>query len=159
MTALAYPVVYTGIDELEASLGVELGPTDWLAMEQPRIDTFADCTEDHQWIHVDTARAADGPFGATVAHGFLTLSLVPHFIAQLRRVEGLLMGVNYGLEKVRFPSPVRAGSRIRARATLTKFDRVSEATVQIITTTTIEVEGSDKPACVSELVARYTFAS
>jgi len=159
MTATTYPVVFAGIDELEASLDVELGPTPWLAMEQSRIDTFADCTEDHQWIHVDPTRGAAGPFGATVAHGFLTLSLVPHFIAQLRRVDGLLMGVNYGLERVRFPAPVRAGSRIRARATMTSFQRLTTGSAQLITTTTVEVEGSEKPACVCELVARYTFAA
>jgi len=158
MTTVPGPVVFAGIDELEASLGVELGPTPWVAMEQPRIDTFADCTEDHQWIHVDPERGAAGPFGATVAHGFLTLSLVPHFIAQLRRVDGLLMGVNYGLEKVRFPAPVRAGSRIRARATMTGFGRLAPNSAQLITTTTVEVDGSAKPACVCELVARYTFA-
>lgn len=154
----SYPVVFSGIEELEASLGVELGPTEWFEIDQTRVDTFADCTEDRQWIHVDPVRAAAGAFGATVAHGFLTLSLMPYFIANLRRVDGLLMGVNYGLEKVRFPSAVRTGARVRTRATMTKFERLGEKSVQLITTTTVEVEDSDKPACVCELVSRYTFA-
>lgn len=149
--------VYRGIDELEAAKGVELGPTDWFAMDQRRIDAFADTTEDHQWIHVDPVRGEAGPFGATVAHGFLTLSLVPYFIAQLRQVEGARMGVNYGLNKVRFPSPVRAGSRVRARTTMTEFERLSDTLVQLVTQTTIEVEGSDKPGCVADLVSRYYF--
>ena len=103
------------IADLEASVGHEAGPTDWFVMEQSRIDTFADATEDHQWIHVDPQRAAAGPFGTTVAHGFLTLSLVPYFAGQLRRIEGARMGINYGLDRVRFPAPVPAGARIRAR--------------------------------------------
>jgi acyl dehydratase len=150
-------VVYLGVDELEAALGVELGPTAWFDVAQDRIDGFADDTEDHQWIHVDPARAAQGPFGGTVAHGFLTLALVPYFVNQLRRIDGVRMGVNYGLEKVRFPAPVLAGSRIRARSAMVGFDRIAEDAVQIVTRVTIEVEGSAKPACVAELVARYYF--
>jgi acyl dehydratase len=149
--------VFAGLEELQAARGVELGPTDWVVMEQARIDAFADTTDDHQWIHVDPARAADGPFGATVAHGFLTLSLVPWFIAQLRRVDGLRMGVNYGLDRVRFPAPVRAGSRVRARATMTSVEPIAADAAQVITRTTVEVEGSDKPGCVADLVARYHF--
>ncbi|WP_405136525.1 MaoC family dehydratase [Nocardia sp. NBC_01388] len=150
--------VYRGIDELEAAIGQELGPTEWFTMTQSRIDGFADGTEDHQWIHVDPTRAADSPYGATVAHGFLTLSLVPYFVNRLRRIDGVRMGVNYGLEKVRFPTPVRAGSRIRARTTMVQFDRLDEKSIQLTTRTAIEVEGEPKPACVADLVSRYYLA-
>ncbi|MFF3574055.1 MaoC family dehydratase [Nocardia jiangxiensis] len=149
--------IYRGIADLEAAVGQELGPTEWFLMEQKRIDGFADDTEDHQWIHVDPERAAQGPFGATLAHGFLTVSLVPYFLNQLRRIEGIRMGVNYGLNKVRFPAPVRGGDRIRARSTLIGAERVGEDGVQLITGTTVEIEGGDKPGCVAELVARYYF--
>ncbi|MCW2717889.1 MaoC family dehydratase [Pseudonocardia sp.] len=148
---------YRSVTDLEKAVGQELGPTDWFTMEQSRVDGFADETEDHQWIHVDPERAADGPFGATVAHGFLTLSLLPYFVNQLRRIEGAKMGVNYGLNKVRFPSPVRVGSRVRARTTLVEVAPVGDGAVQMITRTTIEAEGSDKPACVADLVSRYYF--
>jgi len=148
---------YDGIADLEAAVGRELGPTDWLTVDQARIDGFADDTEDHQWIHVDAGRAAAGPFGATVAHGFLTLSLVPYFVSQLRSIDGARMGINYGLDRVRFPSPVRAGSRIRARATLVSLDKVGDGAVQIVNRVTIEVEGSAKPACVADLVSRHYF--
>ncbi|MEX5637792.1 MaoC family dehydratase [Parafrankia sp. FMc2] len=151
--------IFGGIQDFEDAVGRELGPTDWLTVEQSRVDGFADDTEDHQWIHVDTERAADGPFGATVAHGFLTLSLLPYFVNQLRRIEGVRMGVNYGLNKVRFPAPVRVGSRIRARATMTGLERVGDDAVQLVTRIAIEVEGCDKPACVADLVSRYYFAS
>lgn len=149
--------IYSSVEELKAAQGVELGPTDWFTMEQSRIEGFADCTNDHQWIHVDTEKASGGPFGATVAHGFLTVSLVPYFIGRLRRIEGTRMGVNYGLNKVRFPSPVRAGSRVRARSTMVELDEVGQDAVQLVTRTVIEVEGSDKPACVADLVSRYYF--
>jgi acyl dehydratase len=145
-----------GIADLEASVGQEAGPTDWFVMDQSRIDTFADATEDHQWIHVDPQRAAAGPFGTTVAHGFLTLSLVPYFAGQLRRVNGARMGINYGLDKVRFPAPVPAGARIRARSTLISCDQVGEA-VHLVNRVTIEVEGSAKPACVADVVSRLYF--
>lgn len=158
-TAAPDVVVYRSVAELEAAVGRELGPTGWFTVDQSRIDGFADDTEDHQWIHVDPDRAAQGPFGATVAHGFLTLSLVPYFLSRLRRVEGVRMGVNYGLDKVRFPAPVRAGSRTRARTVMTRLDRIAEDAVQMVTRTTIEVEGGDKPACVADLVSRYYFAA
>jgi len=154
----AAPVVYRGVEDLEAAVGRELGPTDWFTVDQSRIDGFADDTEDHQWIHVDPERAAAGPFGATVAHGFLTLSLVPYFVNRLRRIDGVRMGVNYGLDRVRFPSPVRAGSRIRARMTMTSVERIGDAAVQLVTRTTIEAEGGQKPACVADLVSRYHFS-
>ncbi|AZG45440.1 MaoC family dehydratase [Gordonia insulae] len=151
----AHAVVYRGVSALKASVGQKLGPTDWLLVDQSRIDSFADDTEDHQWIHVDPDRAADGPFGGTIAHGFLTLSLVPHFINQLRRVEGVAMGVNYGLDRVRFPSPLRAGSRIRATTETITVDEVGPGIVQVVTRTVVEAEGAPKPVCVADLVARY----
>lgn len=155
--APADAAVYRGMAALEAAVGDELGPTPWLVVDQRRIDGFADDTLDHQWIHVDPERAASGPFGATVAHGFLTLSLVPYFVNQLRRIDGAVMGVNYGLDRVRFPAAVRAGSRIRARSVMASVERIGENAVQVVTRTTIELEGSAKPACVADLVARYYF--
>jgi len=155
--APAGAVVYRGVSDLEKAVGEVIGPTPWLVVDQSRIDGFADDTLDHQWIHVDPARAATGPFGATVAHGFLTLSLVPYFVNQLRRIENVAMGVNYGLDRVRFPSPVRSGTRIRARAVMVSAERIGERAVQLTTRTTIESEGETKPACVADLVARYYF--
>ena len=109
---------FTGIAEIAAAVGTELGTSDWVTIDQGRIDAFADATGDHQWIHVDAERAKAGPFGTTIAHGFLTLSLLPSFFAQIYRVEGIAMGINYGLGKARFPSPVRVGSRLRATSRL-----------------------------------------
>lgn len=148
---------YGSVADLEAAVGKEIGPSEWFLIEQSRIDGFADDTEDHQWIHVDTEQAAAGPYGATIAHGFLTLSLVPYFISQLRTVENIRMGINYGLEKVRFPAPVKAGSRVRARATLVDMKKVGDGAVQLVNRVTVEVEGGDKPVCVAELVGRYYF--
>ncbi|HVW45062.1 MAG TPA: MaoC family dehydratase [Amycolatopsis sp.] len=150
-------VIFRSVEDLEAAVGRELGPTDWLPIEQARINGFADDTEDHQWIHVDTERAADGPFGGTVAHGFLTLSLLPYFINRIRRIENLRMGVNYGLNKVRFPAPVVAGSRVRCRITMISADRIGDDAIQVVTRGVIEVEGAEKPACVAELVSRHYF--
>ncbi len=150
---------YSAISDLEAAVGTETGPTDWFTIDQDRINAFADATEDHQWIHVDPDRAASGPFGTTVAHGFLTLSLVPYFASQLRRTEGVRMGINYGLDRVRFPAPVPSGSRVRARSTLISCDRVDGAAdaAQLVNRVTIEVEGSPKPACVADMVSRLYF--
>jgi acyl dehydratase len=148
---------YRDIAGLEAAVGREIGPTEWFTMDQSRIDGFADDTEDHQWIHVDPERAAAGPYGGTVAHGFLTLSLVPYLANQLRRVEGARMGINYGLDRVRFPAPVRSGARIRARATLISCDRIGDDAVHMVSRVTVEVEGSDKPACVADMVGRVYF--
>jgi acyl dehydratase len=149
--------VYRSIEDLESAKGVEVGPGDWFVIEQDRINGFADDTEDHQWIHVDPARAAEGPFGATVAHGFLTLSLVPFFVGKLRQVENVKMGINYGLNKVRFPTPVKVGSRLRGRMTLVEIERIGDAAVQTVGRVTLDLEGSDKPACVAEMVSRYYF--
>lgn len=149
--------IYRSVDDLKGAVDKELGPTEWLTVEQSRVDGFADDTEDHQWIHVDVERAATGPFGATVAHGFLTLSLVPYFLNKLRAIEDARMGVNYGLNKVRFPYPVRVGSRIRGRSTLVQFDQIEDDVVQLVNRVTIEVEGSEKPGCVADLVSRQYF--
>ena len=156
-TAPAGITVYHGVEDLVAAVGTELGPSAWLAMEQARIDLFADATEDHQWIHVDTMRAAESPYGETIAHGFLTLALIPHFMSSLRRFDGVRMGINYGLDKVRFPTAVPSGSRVRGRMRLDQVDPLPDDGVQVTTTITVEVEGQDKPACVATLLSRYYF--
>ena len=149
--------IIRSVDELRAAIGKELGPGEWFTVEQPRVDGFADVTEDHQWIHVDPQKAADGPFGRTVAHGFLTLSLVPHLANGVRRLDGVTMGINYGLNKVRFPSPVPVGARVRAAVVVTDVDDLPDGGVQMVNRVTLELEGSEKPACVAEMVSRAYF--
>ncbi|EAQ00617.1 hypothetical protein JNB_10599 [Janibacter sp. HTCC2649] len=156
-TAPADVTVYRGVDDLLAAIGQELGPTEWLTMQQARIDAFADATEDHQWIHVDPSRAAESPYGATIAHGFLTLSLLPYFMSSLRRFDGVRMGINYGLDKVRFPAAVPTGTRIRGRMRMDDVQALPDNGVQLTTTITVEVEDAAKPACVATLVSRYYF--
>ncbi len=135
-------------------VGKELGPTGWLEVTQERIDTFADATDDHQWIHVDPARAAEGPFGTTIAHGYLTLSLcAPLLTEALAGLRSESMSINYGTNRVRFPSPVPAGSRIRARVTVESVDEVPGGE-QAVLLTTVEREGGEKPVCVAEIVLR-----
>ncbi|MFJ3657218.1 MaoC family dehydratase [Streptomyces nigra] len=151
---MAEPRIFTGADDLKAAVGEQLGYTDWLEVDQKRIDTFAEATGDHQWIHVDPERAASGPFGTTIAHGYLTLSLLPLFGPQLIAVEGVKMGVNYGTNKVRFPAPVPVGSRLRATAVITGVTDVPGG-VQVCVAFTVEREGGDKPVCVAESVSRY----
>jgi acyl dehydratase len=146
--------VFSTPAELAAAVGTEIGVGDWLAVEQSRIDQFAEATGDHQWIHVDPERAAAGPFGATIAHGFLTLSLIPALGQQIYRVEGVRMGINYGLNKVRFPAPVRVGSKVRARVAIAEATEVADGGYQFVSRFTIEVEGQEKPACVAETVTR-----
>lgn len=148
--------VFQSAAELKAAAGQSHGPTDWLTIEQSRIDRFADATGDHQWIHVDPARAAQGPFGTTIAHGFLTLSLVNCFLPQLVRVDGAKMGINYGCDRVRFPSAVRCGARVRGRAEVLGTEDVAGG-VQVKIRVTVEVEGGDKPACVADTLGRYYF--
>jgi acyl dehydratase len=134
--------------------GTRLGPTEWLAIDQPRIDGFAEVTGDKQWIHVDTVRAKDGPFGTTIAHGYLTLSLVNFFLPQMLDVRNFSSGVNVGLDRVRFLAPVPAGARIRGVGEIVKVEAVKgafQSTVRI----TVEIEGSDKPACIAETISRY----
>lgn len=148
--------VFSAPGELLGAVGRELGCSDWLTVDQQRIDLFAEATGDHQWIHVDAARAAAGPFGATIAHGYLTLSLASFFLPQVLRVEGISMGVNYGVNKVRFPRPVLVGSRLRARAVVTSAEELPQgAGVQTVITLTVEIEGEAKPACVVESVSRF----
>jgi len=142
---------FTTTEELEAAVGQDLGATDWLEIDQGRVDLFADATDDHQRIHVDQERAADGPFGGTIAHGYLTLSLIPMLSSQIFAVDTPGARLNYGLNKVRFPMPVRVGARIRARATLVSLTDVP-AGKQLTVAYTIEVEGEAKPACVAETV-------
>ncbi|WP_406370536.1 MaoC family dehydratase [Streptomyces sp. NBC_00647] len=151
---MAEPRTFATVDELRGAVGEQLGYTDWVEIEQKRIDLFAEATGDHQWIHVDPEKAAAGPFGTTIAHGYLTLSLLPLFGPQLINVEGVRMGVNYGTNKVRFPSPVPVGSRLRATATITGVDDVPGG-VQVSVAFTVEREGGDKPVCVAESVSRY----
>src|SRR5437016_12983698 len=143
-----------GLEGVRTLAGRDLGTGDWLEITQERIDAFADATDDHQWIHVDVERAKSGPFGATIAHGFLTLSLIPGLSRGTTRVEGIRMAINYGLNRVRFPAPVRVGSRIRAKLKNLSVTDV-EGGVQVVNEVTVEIEGEAKPACVAEQVARY----
>ena len=145
---------FSGLDEFVAADGAELGPTDWLEVTQDRVNLFADATDDHQWIHVDPERAANGPFGGTIAHGLLTLSLLPHFTHQLYTVDNIAMAINYGYNKVRFITPVRVGAKIRARAQIAKVDQLDGA-VQATVTVTVEIDGSVKPAAVAESIVRF----
>lgn len=146
--------IFKNVDELSAAVGETLGVSDWVIIGQERINAFADATDDHQWIHVDVERAAQGPFGGPIAHGFLTLSLLPAFLRQIYRVDDVRMTINYGLDKVRFPAPVPAGARVRGVTQLlavTTLDGAAQAKLA----TTIEIEGGSKPACVVESIARY----
>ena len=145
---------FSGLEEFVAAEGSQLGPTDWLEVTQERVNLFADATDDHQWIHVDPERAANGPFGATIAHGLLTLSLLPHFTSQMYTVDNIAMAINYGYNKVRFITPIKVGSKVRARAEIAKVDQLDGA-VQATLTTTVEIEGSDKPAAVAESIVRF----
>ena len=149
---------YPNLAALEPLVGSVLGISDWLVIDQPRIDQFAAVTGDDQWIHVDPARAAASMFGSTVAHGFLTLSLIPALLRSSHHVEGVLMGVNYGLNRVRFPAAVPVGSRVRAQFKLQSFERIAGG-VQVVNEATIEREGSAKPVCVAETVTRLYSAA
>ena len=145
--------VFRGIAELEAAVGSHLGYSAWHTVTQEQIDLFAEATGDHQWIHVDPQRAAAGPFGGTIAHGYLTLSLLPALVQELYRVEGVRMGVNYGLNKVRFPAPLPVGSAVRATAELVSAEPVPGG-YQLVSRVTVSADGSDKPCCVAETVTR-----
>ncbi|TGD87075.1 MaoC family dehydratase [Mycolicibacterium sp. CH28] len=150
--------VITCVEDAVAAIGQLLGVGEWKIIDQQRIDSFADVTEDHQWIHLDAVRAAaESPYGATVAHGFLTLALLPRLSKTTFRVENARMGINYGLNKVRLLSPVKAGNRIRVRSDLLSADVVDDRTVNMTVRHTIEVDGSDTPAVVTDLIARYVF--
>jgi acyl dehydratase len=154
---MSLPATFRSADEFRGAVGREYGPSEWLTMEQSRIDQFAQATGDHQWIHVDPERARrESPYGATIAHGYLTLSLVNWFLPQLVVPEGMKMGVNYGVDKVRFPAAVRSGSRVRARAAIAGTEDVPGG-VQVKIRVTVEVEGGEKPACVADTLSRFYF--
>jgi acyl dehydratase len=142
---------FTTTEELTAAIGEDLGPSEWLEVTQERVDAFADATGDHQWIHVDVERAAEGPFGGTIAHGYLTLSLIPQFTPQLFEIDTPGAKLNYGVNKVRFPNPLRVGGRVRATAQIAEVTDV-KAGKQMVTRYTVEIEGETKPACVAETV-------
>ncbi len=142
---------FTTFDQLSEAVGEDLGTTEWLEITQERVDAFADATGDHQWIHVDVERAASGPFGGTIAHGYLTLSLIPQLSPQLFQIDTPGAKLNYGVNKVRFPSPVKVGSRIRATAQISEVSDVA-AGKQMVTRYSLEIEGEPKPACVAETV-------
>ena len=151
-TGAAVPrAAFASPDAVVDAVGTALGPGEWFTIDQARIDAFADATDDHQWIHVDPERAANGPFGATIAHGFLSLSLLPSFLRQIYTVQGLRMGVNYGLNKVRFPAPVKVGAQLRAGAELVSAEPTERG---LLSTIKVTVEAKDVPApvCVAEFL-------
>jgi acyl dehydratase len=148
------PTVFDRPADLLDGVGTDLGASDWLEITQERVDLFADATGDHQWIHVDPERAKDGPFGGTIAHGYLTLSLVNTFLPDLLQVRTFSMGVNYGTDKTRFPAPVPVGRRIRGTGVLTGAEEVKGG-VQVTVTVTVEIEGGERPACVVDTISRF----
>ncbi len=150
----------TALNDLRTMVGTETGLSEWITIDQERINRFAEATGDHQWIHVDEERAAEGPFGSTIAHGYLTLSLIPFLTGRVDpdrpRIPGVRMGINYGVNRVRFPHPVRVGSRLRAR-TLLQEVAPGKGGIQLVEQVTIEIEGESKPACVAECVTLVYF--
>ncbi|MFS2216584.1 MaoC family dehydratase [Telluria sp. Tellsp104] len=147
---------FESADEILAAVGQRLGESDWLQVDQRRIDLFAEATGDHQWIHVDPVRAAAGPFGACIAHGYLTLSLVSYFLPQIIQINNMKMGVNYGCDKIRFPAAVRVGARLRGVGELVRAETVGEG-VQATIRVTVEIEDEQRPACVVDTISRYYF--
>ncbi|HZD38726.1 MAG TPA: MaoC family dehydratase [Actinomycetes bacterium] len=148
-------LVINGLDELKARAGADLGRSQWIQVTQERVNQFADATGDHQWIHVDVEAARAGPFGGTIAHGYLTLSLVIPMLGELLSVSGIRMGINYGLNRVRFPAPVPVGSRIRLAGKLAGVEEISGDSAQVLVDLTVELEDSAKPACVAQAIYRY----
>src|ERR1039458_10019664 len=144
----------SSIEELTKLTGQHLGYSDWHVIDQAQVNLFADATDDHQWIHVDPERAASGPFGGPIAHGYLTLSLIPALIHEVLEVEGMTFGVNYGCNKVRFPAPVKVGAKLRLGASVGSVENV-EGGVQVILEVTLATEDADKPSCAAEVVYRY----
>jgi acyl dehydratase len=144
----------TALTELPGLAGADLGESSWIEITQERVNTFADATDDHQWIHVDVERAAAGPFGGPIAHGFLTLSLIIPMFSELLQVDGAAMGINYGLNRVRFPAPVRVGSRIRGHGVIAEVTEVAGG-LQVTVDLTVEIEGGAKPACAAQGVYRF----
>jgi len=149
------PTVFETPGALAGSVGTHLGYSDWLLIDQERVNLFADATGDHQWIHVDPERAKAGPFGATIAHGYLTMSLVSLFLPQIVEVRGVSMGINYGADRLRFPAPVPVGSRVRGGGELVKVEEVKGGAVQTTVRVTVEIEGSERPACVVDTISRF----
>jgi acyl dehydratase len=145
---------FASLDEFVAATGEDLGHSEWHEITQQQVNAFADATGDHQWIHVDPARAASGPFGTTIAHGFLTLSLLPIFMTEIFRIENLTMGINYGFDRVRFPAPVPVGSKIRAQGTLTEV-RQTERGVLAHIRITVLVEGQSRAACIADSLSLF----
>ena len=141
--------VFDNTGDLQAAVGQELGFSDWVEITQERVNTFADATGDHQWIHVDPERAKSGPFGTTIAHGYLTVSLLPLIAGKIFTVEGPKLVLNYGMNKLRFPNPVKVGARIRSNAVITSVEETPKG-VNMVVTNTVEIEGEAKPACVAE---------
>ncbi|MDQ2960656.1 MAG: MaoC family dehydratase [Candidatus Dormibacteraeota bacterium] len=146
--------VFESLDALRSAIGEDLGTSDWHTVTQEQINTFADATGDHQWIHVDVARAAQGPFGTTIAHGFLTLALLPMLTHQVYTVNGISMAINYGCNRVRFPAPLPSGSRVRAHVTVVGAEDIPGG-LQVVTVVQVEVENGAKPCCVAEAVSRF----
>jgi acyl dehydratase len=147
--------VFQNPQELRGAVGRHLGHSDWLEITQERIDQFAEATGDQQWIHVDPERAKRGPFGKTIAHGYLTQSLVNFFLPQIVQVRGIAMGINYGADRLRFPAPVPVGSKVRAGAELLEVEDTRDGAVQAKLRVTVQIEGSDKPGCVIDTISRY----
>ncbi|ROH86691.1 MaoC family dehydratase [Stagnimonas aquatica] len=150
------PKIFQSAEQLTAAIGQPLGETEWLTVTQERVNLFADATDDHQWIHVDAVKAKDGPFGAPIAHGYLTLSLAARFLPQLIEVQ-MKMGVNYGCDKVRFPAPVKVGQRIRGKGEIVAVEQTKDGGVQSTLRLTVEIEGGAKPACIADTISRYYF--
>ena len=148
--------VFDSPEAILAAVGKPLGTSEWITITQERVNLFADATDDHQWIHVNPEMAKKGPFGAPIAHGYLTLSLVSRFLPEIVEVK-IKMGVNYGTDKVRFPAAVKVGSRIRGRGELISAERTKDGAVQSVIRVTVEIEGGDKPACVADAISRYYF--
>ncbi len=149
-------VVFESVASVLAAQGQPLGVSEWVEITQERVNLFADATDDHQWIHVDPERAKTGPFGATIAHGYLTLSLVSRFLPELAELRNLKMGVNYGTDKVRFPNAVKVGARVRGRGEVVSAQEVKggvQATIRV----TVEIDNEEKPACVADIISRYYF--
>ena len=146
--------IFDGVDELRGAVGTRIGASDWMTVDQAQVDLFADATHDHQWIHVDPERAAAGPFGTPIAHGFLTLSLLPVLVGQVYRVDNVRMGVNYGLNKVRFTAPLPVGNKVRGVVELLDVADVGDDVVQLTNKVSVEVEGSERPALVAEWLTR-----
>jgi acyl dehydratase len=145
---------FNSLEDLAAAAGTDLGHSSWHRIEQDRVTAFADATGDHQWIHLDADRARSGPFGTTVAHGYLTLALIPMLLAEIFEVSGVGMAINYGLNRVRFPAPARTGSSVRAAATITEVVEIPGG-VQVVISVTIQTDDGDKPCCVAETISRF----